>query len=43
MKLRLAKQGFMEPLFRNFVFYLIFIGLTMPTFGSYDFYFHIDQ
>ena len=43
MKLSLAKQGFMEPVFRNFVFFLLFMGIMMPSFMTYDFYFHIDQ
>jgi len=42
MKLRIAWQGFKHPVFRNFTLFLIFLGLTMPSFSSFDFYFHID-
>lgn len=41
-KLKMAKQGLMQPVFRNFTLFLIFIGITMPSFSSYDFYFHVD-
>ena len=42
MKLKMAKDGFMDPVFRNLTLFFIFISLTMPMFDTFDFYFHVD-
>lgn len=40
--MRLFKKGLTDPVMKKFIFFILILGLNMPSFMTFDYYFHLD-